>query len=196
MDLRTALLGLLIWVLYPLWLLAGAADYFCHRGTDIERNSGAIESWLHFAQFACIGIALVLAVSFEITWPVWLLMFIAVAAHSALSFLDVRYTTGRRYISPFEQQVHGYLEVIPVIAVCLIGTLHWPQSQARTGSSAFVLNGAFITGKAGVLLLSFAVLAGVLVLEELIRTSRARASGRREADDNESDAHLTATSQR
>jgi hypothetical protein len=191
MELRTVLLGLLAWVLYPLWLLAGAADYLCHRRTAIERTSGAHESWLHLAQLACIGIALVLAAAFEATRPVLLLMLVAVLTHSVLAFVDVSYTSGRRYISPFEQQVHGYLDVIPLIAVCLFGALHWSQPQA--GATAFVLDDGFVAGKPAVLLLSFAVLAGVPVIEELIRALRARVSERNERHDT---AHLTATSQR
>ena len=58
MSLLQTLWGLLLWVLYPLWLLAGAIDYVCHRRTNIEHTSGATESLLHLAQFAALLLSL------------------------------------------------------------------------------------------------------------------------------------------
>jgi hypothetical protein len=59
MQYSSLLIGLLIGVLYPLWLLAGCIDYFCHRRTSIEQTSGIGECGFHVAQFAALGIALV-----------------------------------------------------------------------------------------------------------------------------------------
>ena len=67
MDARALGLNFLAWVLYPLWLAAGAADYLCHRRTHIERTSGAVESWLHVAQFLSIAALLALATLFAVT---------------------------------------------------------------------------------------------------------------------------------
>jgi hypothetical protein len=33
-----------------------------------------------------------------------------------LALADVSYTQRRRFISPLEQHVHGYMEVLPVVA--------------------------------------------------------------------------------
>lgn len=71
MDLRTLLVAFLVGVLYPVWLLAGAADYMCHRRTDITHTSGATEAWLQAAQLLCIGAILLLAVTLEVTALTW-----------------------------------------------------------------------------------------------------------------------------
>lgn len=173
MDLQTLLLGFLVWVVYPIWLFAGAIDYLCHRRTDIDRTSGVTESLLHLAQFLCLGAALALAVFFEISPAVWIVMLLLILVHSVLAFSDVSYTVGRRHISALEQLAHGYMEVLPWMALLLLGILHWPSSQASAASQWFAPKESL---SAGVLLLgSFTVLAGVPILEELGRTLRTRA---------------------
>jgi hypothetical protein len=171
MDARSMLLDFVIWVLYPTWLLAGAGDYFAHRQTEIARTSGATESWMHLAQLACIAAAFCSAVLFEISLVIWTWMLVAVLLHSYLAYIDVSYTEGRRFISPFEQHVHGYLDVIPLVAVALLGIVYWPQIAAG-GPQVDMRDSA----AQGVLLWSFGILAGVPVVEELIRTLRAHPS--------------------
>jgi hypothetical protein len=164
---RSALSALLIWGIYPAWLLAGAGDYLCHRNTDIEHTSGATESWLHVAQLACLAIAFACAVLLQIGAGVFVAMAALVLAHSALSYIDVRYTDGRRRIRPVEQAVHGFMDVLPLVAVALLGVQHW--EEIRAGSVTFALHPA--VGLERVLLLSsFVVLAGLPVIEELLRT--------------------------
>jgi hypothetical protein len=166
---RNSLSALLIWGLYPAWLLAGAGDYFCHRKTDIERTSGATETWLHVAQFACLASAFACAVLLQVSAGVFAAIVALVLTHSVLSYVDVRYTDGRRRILPVEQTFHGFMDVLPLVAVALLGVLHW--QEIRAGSLAFALHPA--AGQERVLLLSsFAVLAGLPVLEELLRTLR------------------------
>jgi hypothetical protein len=173
MDLRALLIGFVAWGLYPLWLLAGAGDYLAHRRTDIAHTSRSTESWLHLAQFLCIAAVFVPAVLFEITRVVWIWMLAAVLLHSLLAYIDVSYTDGRRYISPFEQHVHGYLEVVPLMAVALLGIAHWPQIAAADGFAMIVREAGDGAPARHVLLASFAILAGLPIVEELIRTLRA-----------------------
>jgi hypothetical protein len=172
-TLDAALLSFIAWVLYPLWLAAGAADYLAHRRTDISRTSGATESLLHVAQLASIAVAFSAAVMLQITTGAWLLMLGAVILHSVLAYIDVAYTDKRRYISPFEQTVHGFLDVIPLVAVLLFGVLHWSEISAGelTVVAENALEDDFVDR---LLLLSFAALAGTPVIEELIRSLRAR----------------------
>ena len=63
----------------------------------------------------------------EITTAVLLAMGLLVLLHSVLSFTDVSYTDSRRYISPFEQHVHAYMEVLPWTSLALTAILH-PQA--------------------------------------------------------------------
>jgi hypothetical protein len=166
---RTWLSALLIWAIYPAWLLAGAGDYLCHRKTEIECTSGATESELHVAQFVCLAIAFACAVLLQISAAVFGVLAAFVAAHSVLSYIDVHYTDGRRRILPIEQTVHGFMDVLPLVAVAILGVQHWPEISA--GTMTFALDAA-IDSERVLLLTSFAVLAGLPVLEELLRTLR------------------------
>jgi hypothetical protein len=166
---RNLLSALLLWGIYPAWLLAAAGDYLCHRKTAIERTSGSTESWLHVAQFACLTLTLACAALLHISAAVFASMIALVAAHSVLTYVDVRYTDGRRRILPIEQTLHGFMDVLPLMAVALLGVQHWPE--IRAGSMTLALHPAMDLRRV-LLLSSFAVLAGVPVLEELLRTLR------------------------
>jgi hypothetical protein len=176
MDLPGQLCIVLVGVLYPLWLLAGLFDYWCHRQTDIGRTSGTTESWLHIAQFASLALFLSFACFLAITLPVAVAMAVAVFAHSALSYIDVSYTQGRRHISPFEQHVHGFLDVLPFVALCLIVVLNWEEVRSAEWSIR-LKDQRLPTEQLGWLLGSFA-LAGVPIIEELSRTWRQRHQAR------------------
>lgn len=179
MDIRELLQTLLVWGLYPVWLLAGAGDYLCHRQTDIEHTSGTTESWLHLLQFGTLLIAFAAAVLMNLNVVVFGIMVALVLTHSVLAHVDVSYTDGRRHISPFEQLVHGFMDVLPLVAVALIGVLHWREITASPGAPIFSLRPADL-GRA-LLVASFAVLSGVPILEEIARTYRHRGERRFQA---------------
>lgn len=133
MDYRALLLGYLAFFLFPLWLIAGVADYLCHRWTDIARTSGLKESALHVLQAVEVGIPLLCGLLLEINALVLAVMISGVIAHLLTALWDVSYTAPRRYISPFEQHVHSCLEFIPVMAVSVVALLHWEQFAALFG---------------------------------------------------------------
>lgn len=172
MSLQALLETLLMWGVYPLWLLAGAGDYLCHRRTDIEHTSGSTESWFHLLQFLTLVIVVAAGALLEPNALVFGMMVAAVLVHSVLAHLDVSYTDARRYISPFEQLVHGFMDVLPLVAVAIFGVLHWPQISAGPGGASLTL----VRSEPARLwlLASFVVLAGVPILEELVRTLRYR----------------------
>jgi hypothetical protein len=64
----------LMYIVVPVWLLAGLADYFCHKVTRIERTSGVAESLLHLLQFVQVGVPLLAALFLEINAAVLLIM--------------------------------------------------------------------------------------------------------------------------
>ena len=118
--------GLLGYVVFPLWLLSGLADYLCHARTDIAHTSGSRESALHLLQTVEIGLP-VLAFLFLSTNALALaLMAAGVVAHTATSWRDVAYAAQLRHISPGEQYVHSFLNVLPWVALALVAILHWP----------------------------------------------------------------------
>jgi hypothetical protein len=173
MDMRALLLALIVGVLYPIWLIAGGLDYLCHRRTRIELTSGSKESWMHVAQFGCIVIVMTLAVLLETSAAVWVLMLCFVLLHSVFVYADVSYTNGLREISALEQQVHGYMEVMPIVAVCLVGIMDWSQIRASSGF-ALRTDGPGTIGWS--LLVSLLMLGGVPILAELLRALRAERS--------------------
>lgn len=170
MSLRELLEATLIWGLYPLWLLAGAGDYLCHRRTDIEHTSGSRESRYHVLQFICLLLTFASAVLLKPGIVTYAVMIALVLGHSVLAFVDVDYTDGRRFISPLEQTVHGYMEVLPWVAVVLFGILHWPEIWSGGASRSLALQEGLDGGHAA-LVASFIILAGTPVFEEWIRVS-------------------------
>lgn len=130
--------GLLVrsYVLYfvlPLWVAAGLADYFLHKHTRIEDTSGTKESVLHLLQLGEAGVPVVVALLFEINALVIGIMLFALLVHEATALWDVHYAHTRRYISPWEQHIHSFLEVLPIMAVSFVTVLYWDQFLALLG---------------------------------------------------------------
>jgi hypothetical protein len=168
LKLHALTLDLLVYVIYPLWLIAGAIDYVCHRRTNIALTSGVIETWLHIAQFVTIAIVFFGAIFLEPTLAAIALLGTTVILHLVLSYVDVVYTQPKRYISPLEQHVHGFLDVLPVIAVCLLAILGLSEPQSTTG---FALRSHEAARGVSLLVGSFIALAGLPVIEEHLRTA-------------------------
>lgn len=126
----------LLYFILPLWLLAGLSDYFLHRRTQIERTSGTKESVLHALQLGEAGIPVVLGLLYDINAMIIGIMLIALATHEATALWDVTYANTRRYISPLEQHVHSFLELLPLMAVSFVIVLHWDQFLALFGLGA------------------------------------------------------------
>ena len=123
----------LLYFVLPLWLAAGFADYLCHRASHIEKTSGYKESLLHLLMFAEIAVPLLAALFFEINALVILLMIVGFIAHEATALWDVSYAIGKREVTPIEQHVHSFLEMLPLMSMIIVIILHWPQFLALFG---------------------------------------------------------------
>jgi hypothetical protein len=130
MDTDAVLRLLLMYVVLPVWLAAGFADYLCHRASHIERTSGWKESLLHLLQFAEMALPILAALFLEITSAVILLMMVCFILHQATAMWDVHYANRTREVKPIEQHVHSVLEMMPFTGLLLVVALHW---QAFTG---------------------------------------------------------------
>lgn len=124
---------ILMYFILPVWLLAGFADWLCHRATHIETTSGAKESLLHLLMFAELGLPLLAAIFLEINAGIIAIMIAAFFLHEATSLWDVSYAITKRHVPPIEQHVHSFLDVIPLMAILFVITLHWGQFQALFG---------------------------------------------------------------
>lgn len=105
--------GMLRYFVLPLWLAAGFADYLCHRAVHIERTSGWKESALHLLQFAEMAVPVLAALFLEITSGVIGLMIVFLILHEATAIWNVHYAAATREVTPTEQHVHSFLEMLP-----------------------------------------------------------------------------------
>jgi hypothetical protein len=175
--------ALLLYLIMPVWFLAGLADYLCHRATDIEHNAGPKESLLHLLMFGEFAVPILMCLFFEINALTFAVMIIAFLAHEATALWDVSYAIEHRYVSPIEQHVHSFLEMTPLMAGIVVSIQHWGQLLALFGlgpeTPRFVLQ---IKAEPMPVLYIVLVLGSALFLdllpylEELWRGMRARTS--------------------
>jgi hypothetical protein len=123
----------LMYFVLPVWLAAGFADYLCHRASEIEKTSGPKESALHLLQFAEMAIPTLAAIFLEINALIILIMIVCLILHEATAIWDVRYAYETRTVTPTEQHVHSFLEMLPLMGLLIIVTLHWQQFAALFG---------------------------------------------------------------
>lgn len=116
--------ALLAYVVLPLWIAAGLADWACHRRTRIETSGGVIESNFHVLLFALGGVGIVAAMLLAITSAVLALLLALWLVHEIVTWLELRYAVPRRPVRPFEQMVHAFLETMPLAALLLVAVLY------------------------------------------------------------------------
>ncbi|ESY66903.1 diguanylate cyclase [Mesorhizobium sp. LNHC232B00] len=122
-----------MYFILPLWLLAGFADWLCHRASHIETTTGAKESLIHLLMFVEVGIPLLAAMFLDINALIIAGMLVAFLVHEATAMWDVRYATTARTVTPVEQHVHSFLEMIPLMGIIIVISLHWGQFLALFG---------------------------------------------------------------
>lgn len=133
MDAAAAARFLLMYFVVPLWLAAGIADYLCHRRAGIQATSGVKESLIHLLMLAEMGVPVLAALLLEINALVLAVMVAAFILHEATALWDVSYANARRQVTPFEQHVHSFLELVPLMGLLLLLVLHWQQGLALVG---------------------------------------------------------------
>jgi hypothetical protein len=171
----------LMYVVLPLWVVAGFIDYCCHRASHIEHANGARESALHWLMLGEVGVPILAAVFLKIDALLIAFMILCLVAHEVTGYLDLKLAMATRRVTPFEHQVHSVLEMMPLTALLLLAILHWPQAEALFGfgqaTADFSLAlkpppawSALIPPMAGFLILALAP-----YVEEFIRGLRAEA---------------------
>ncbi|MBI2768272.1 MAG: diguanylate cyclase [Burkholderiales bacterium] len=118
---------ILMVLVFPLWVAAGFTDWLCHRRTGIERTSGLKESLMHLLMLAEIGAAMLVVALFEINAAVLLCVAVAFVVHELTVYWDLHYTTPLRRVGPFEQMVHSFLELLPLVSLALLTVMGWDQ---------------------------------------------------------------------
>jgi len=124
---------LLLYFVLPVWLIAGFADWICHRATDIENTTGLKETWIHILMFLEMGLPLLSALFLEVNALVFAFMIVLFFCHEATALWDVSYAVTAREVKPIEQHIHSFLEMVPLMALLLVISRHWSQFQALFG---------------------------------------------------------------
>jgi hypothetical protein len=125
--------NVLVYVVLPLWVLAGFGDYLCHRATDIEHANGAKESVLHWLMLGETGVPILVAVFFKVDALVLGFGLLCLIAHEITGYFDLKLAMATRKVTALEQQIHSLLEVLPFTALLLLAILHWRQAEALIG---------------------------------------------------------------
>lgn len=176
--------SILVYGVVPLWLLAGFADYLCHRRADIEHASGAREAVLHWLLLGEVGIPLLLAVFFKVDTLLFAVMILGWIAHEITTHIDLRLAIRTRYVGAFEQQAHSFLAVLPVLGIVLLVVLHPGQALALFGVGSENADFSLRLAPTPPLFPLIALGAGLLVFglipyaDELLRGMRAAAKAR------------------
>jgi hypothetical protein len=124
---------ILVYLVFPLWVAAGFADWACHRRTGIAYTSGLKENLLHLLMFGQMGLAIAAIALLEINAAVLLFVFAIFILHQLTTYWDLHYSTVLRDVGPFEQMVHSFLEILPLLALALLAGAAWPQALALVG---------------------------------------------------------------
>jgi hypothetical protein len=120
--------ALLMYVVFPLWVGAGLADWWCHRRTAIETTTGLRESLTHivlFGQMALGGLAILFL---EINMAVLVLLSALFLSHELTTWLELRWVRGHRELRAGEQMVHSFLELLPLFVLLSLLALHLESS--------------------------------------------------------------------
>lgn len=158
---------------YLVWLLAGYADFHCHRRTDLPHTAGLRESVLHLLQTGLIGGMVIVWMLAGPSLPLVVLMGVLVLMHAMAGYADTRVAWRSRTITPFEQHVHSVLDVAPwvflVVVLCRDGGLAMRQGWEWAWRSPLLPASAWLAVTVPAL-----VLCLLPLLRELLMAWRAR----------------------
>lgn len=113
-------IGVLLQVILGMWIAAGWADWRCHRVAGIERTSGTAEAVCHWLLLVQMGAAITLCTLFQPTLLLLVILLCLWLAHQSITFLELRWVAPMRDITPGEQMIHSFLEVLPVAGMLLL----------------------------------------------------------------------------
>jgi len=130
---RALIRGVIQYFVVPVWTAAGVADWWCHRASAIEETTGLKESLIHVSMLAEAGLCVGAGLLLEVNAPILGLMIGSFFLHEATAMWDVSYAITARDVTPIEQHVHSFLEMVPLMAVAFVSVLYWPRLRALAG---------------------------------------------------------------
>ena len=111
---------ILMYIVFPVWVAAGLADWACHRRTGIAITSGLKENLMHWLMYAEIGVGMLAVVLFEVNAALLAIVLAVFLVHEATVYWDLAYSSIRRDVDPAEQMVHSFLELLPLVSLALL----------------------------------------------------------------------------
>jgi hypothetical protein len=128
-DVEDTTLRYVMYVMLPLWILPGIADWYWHKKTDIENTSGLKQSIIHSLMMSEVGFPIFMGLLFEVNPLVLSLMIGGLLVHEATAIWDVNLAVHHRDVRPREQHTHSFLEILPLMAVSFMLCLHGKASH-------------------------------------------------------------------
>src|SRR5437868_12676114 len=98
MDTLTPVWDVLVYVILPMWVLAGFGDYLCHRATDIEHANGLKESALHWLMLGEVAVPLLAAVFLKVNALMMVVMMVFLIAHEITGYVDLKLAIRTRHV--------------------------------------------------------------------------------------------------
>ena len=120
---QTAAAFILMYVVFPIWVAMGLADWACHRRTGIAITSGIKENLMHWLMYAEIGVGMLAVVLFEVNAALLAVVLAVFLVHEATVYWDLAYSSIRRDVDPAEQMVHSFLELLPLVSLALLALI-------------------------------------------------------------------------
>lgn len=123
----------LLYFVMPVWQAAGFLDYLQHRRSHIETTAGARESAIHLLMMTEAAVPSLMGLFLDVDALVLLTTILDLFLHEATAIWDVAYAEPRRLVTPNEQHIHSFLEVIPFMATSFLICMHWSQFRSLAG---------------------------------------------------------------
>ena len=184
MNTATILENYLLFIILPLWIAVGAADWLCHRAAQIDQTSGPKESVIHILMLGEAGVPVLMGLFLEINGLIIMIMVAALISHELTAYWDVRFATYHRVVTPIEQRIHDYLGAVPFMATSGVIILHWHETLSVVGLGPEKLHLALHWKQEPLSTAYVSAVLGAIVLfilvpytEELLRGVRAARSG-------------------
>jgi hypothetical protein len=175
----------LLYILPPIWLASSLADWACHRDSRIEDTASVRESMIHLLLLGEMGLPVLATVFLEITSPIILMMIAAFLVHQVTVHYDLRVAVSKREVTPTEQMVHSFMEMMPLVGIWLVSLLREDELRALLGTSprnpdfsVRLKQQPLPVGYRAGLITAIALLGGIPYIEELWRSARAAARRR------------------
>jgi hypothetical protein len=128
-----------------------------------------------------VGIPLLAAIFFEINALIIATMIIGLVLHQLTALWDTAFACQLRRITPIEQHIHSFLELLPLTAVLIVVILHWPQFLSLWGMGSETARFELVLKReplpwthVAAFLFASALLEVLPFLEEFVRGWRAR----------------------